>query len=352
MTSQVRLENLSKSYSHNNRVLNNINLDIQQGEFVALLGSSGCGKTTALRLIAGFLTPDEGKVIIGGKDVTFVPPNKRNTAMVFQSYALFPHMSVADNIGFGLKMHKVLAEEAQRRIEDILKATHLSQLADRHPRQLSGGQQQRVALARALVMHPDVLLLDEPLSNLDAKLRHEMRVEIRLLHERLGLTTVFVTHDQEEALTLADRIMVMNKGEIFQSGTPSEVFEHPRAYFVADFTAVRNFFRGSFSNKAFVTNSGLTIACANDNPAAEMIGIRPNKIFIDPPRTGEFSNRFSTRLKITTYLGSTIELLLVINDGEEVVVEMPATVFEEKGYRRGDMLEIGWRERDMLYLEA
>ena len=206
MSNEVILNNVSKAYG-NNLVLNKLNLCVKDGELVSLLGSSGCGKTTALRIIAGFLTADTGRVMIGDTDCTYMPPNKRNTGMVFQSYALFPHMSVKENVGFGLKIQKTPSTEAALRIKEILMTTRLEEFADRYPRQLSGGQQQRVALARALVVRPRVLLLDEPLSNLDAKLRHEMRVEIRMLHEKYGLTTIFVTHDQEEALTMSDRIM-------------------------------------------------------------------------------------------------------------------------------------------------
>lgn len=354
MPSQIVLENLSKSYG-NQKILDNINLTIKKGELITLLGPSGCGKTTVLRLIAGFLTPDNGRVIIGGKDVTNVPPNKRNTSMVFQSYALFPHMTVNDNIGFGLRMHNVPKGEAKIRINEMLKATQLEIMGERYPRQLSGGQQQRVALARALVMRPDVLLLDEPLSNLDAKLRHEMRVEIRLLHENLGLTTIFVTHDQEEALTMSDRIIIMNQGDICQSGSPSEVYENPKTKFVADFTAVRNFFKGKLKDNIYQTDTGLNIICEKGRITSDqnkIIGVRPNKISINPPNTNEYVNRFKATLKIATYIGNITEIIAVINDKDKVIVELPSVEFRTMNLKRGDEIIVAWKTEDILYFTS
>ena len=351
MPTDVRLENVTKSYGPQT-VLRNLNLDVREGELVALLGASGCGKSTALRIIAGFLTPEEGRVLIGGQDYTYKTPNQRNTSMVFQSYALFPHMSVRENVAFGLKMHKVEKSQIKPMVDEILSAVRLEELGERYPRQLSGGQQQRVALARALVMRPDVLLLDEPLSNLDAKLRHEMRVEIRLLQERYGLTTIFVTHDQEEALTMSDRIMVMNKGVICQSGTPKEVFERPRSRFVADFTAVRNFMRGDFLEDKFVTRSGTEIRAGDSSraPGTSCLGIRPGKIALNPPDSDAYANVFRGTVKIATFLGDKVEVLAVLPSGEEFILEVPTMAWDESRYEKGKEIVFGWKSEDMLYL--
>jgi putative spermidine/putrescine transport system ATP-binding protein len=345
----IILENLSKAYGANN-ILNGLDLTIEKGNLAAFLGPSGCGKTTVLRLIAGLTPLDRGRIIINGRDITAVPPNKRNTAMVFQNYALFPHMTVADNIGFGLKMHSVPQEEAAERIEKIIDTTRLRGLEARFPRQLSGGQAQRAALARALVMNPEVLLLDEPLSNLDAKLRREMRVEIRLLHETLGLTTIFVTHDQDEALTLADRIVLMHDGKIVQNGSPREIFENPQSYFAADFTAVRNFFTGAFEEDGvFVTNGGLRINCAVRDETKNMLGIRPNKIVINPPDPENFQNLFKAAIRLSSYRGNVMDVLADLN-GSEILVEVPAISYDDR-LKRGGGITLAWRSRDSILLE-
>src|SRR2546430_7675055 len=212
-----------------------LSLTVDKGEFVSLLGPSGCGKTTTLQMIAGFVEPSAGTILLAGRDLTTIKPAARGLGIVFQSYALFPHMTAAENIAFGLEMRRVAKAEQTRRVEDVLALVGLTGLSDRYPRRMSGGQQQRVALARALVIRPDVLLLDEPLSNLDAKLREEVRIEIRELQRQLGLTTIMVTHDQEEALTVADRLVVMAAGEIRQIGRPTEIYQSPATAFVADF---------------------------------------------------------------------------------------------------------------------
>ncbi len=231
---RIRLVDVVKRFGKFTAV-DHVNLDIPEGTIFTLLGPSGCGKTTTLRLIAGFELPDEGRIYFDDEDVTFKKPYERNTAMVFQNYALWPHMKVYDNIAFGLKIRKLPKEEIDRRVKWALELVGLQGLEDRYPSQLSGGQQQRVALARALVVEPRVLLLDEPLSNLDAKLRVKMREEIRSLQRKLGITTVYVTHDQEEAMVLSDKIAVMNRGRVLQVGTPKEVYNNPANLFVATF---------------------------------------------------------------------------------------------------------------------
>src|SRR5437762_4142314 len=258
---RLELINLSKLYGEHAAVAG-VTLDVADGEFLVLLGPSGCGKTTTLRMIAGLIEPSGGSATIGGTDVTYLPPWRRNTGMVFQSYALFPHMTVAENVAFGLEMRKISNPEIATRTKEVLRMVRLDGYAERLPRQLSGGQQQRVALARALAVRPDVLLLDEPLSNLDAKLREEVRVEIRELQRQLGLTTVMVTHDQEEALTMADRLVVMNEGSVCQVGTQRELYEKPADRFVAGFVGRSTFLDGTLESPGrFRTDGGLGLVC-------------------------------------------------------------------------------------------
>jgi iron(III) transport system ATP-binding protein len=241
----VNIKELSKIYvgSNNNefKAVDDISVDIKAGEFVTLLGPSGCGKTTTLRMIAGFEIPTSGEIYLGGDKINNLPPDKRDTAMVFQTYALFPHYNIYDNIAYGLKLKKLSKEEIKEKAAKIIDLVGLNGMETRYPNQLSGGQQQRVALARALVMEPGVLLFDEPLSNLDAKLRVYMRTEIRKIQKKVGITAVYVTHDQSEAMSLSDRIIIMNKGKIEQVGTPKEVYYTPSTEFVADFIGTANF---------------------------------------------------------------------------------------------------------------
>jgi len=246
--SNLRIENLTKKFD-DVLAVDNISLNVADGEFVTLLGPSGCGKTTTLRTIAGFYHPDEGEIYFGDKIMNNIPPNKRNTAMCFQSYALFPHMTVWDNISFGLKMQKIPLEEQKARIAKVLGMLSLEKLDKRKPGQLSGGQQQRVALARAIVTEPQVLLFDEPLSNLDAKLRVQVRVEIREMQKRLGITSIYVTHDQDEALAISDRIVVMSQGKIEQIGDPYTIYRNPETSFVAGFIGLANIFEGTIVQK-------------------------------------------------------------------------------------------------------
>src|SRR5919204_2319422 len=237
------VEDVSKSFGGAPAV-DGVSITVRSGEFYSLLGPSGCGKTTTLRMIAGFERPDAGRVMVGGQDVTGVPPNRRNVNTVFQHYALFPHLTVARNVGYGLRQRRLDRETSERRLEAALQTVRLTELRDRYPRELSGGQQQRVALARALVNEPSALLLDEPLAALDFKLRKAMQVELKKLQERVGIAFLYVTHDQEEALALSDRIAVMNRGRILQEGTPEEIYDRPTSRFVADFIGQTNFFEG------------------------------------------------------------------------------------------------------------
>ena len=301
----LSLRGLVKRYGASTAV-ERVDLEVAEGEFVALLGPSGCGKTTTLRMVAGFVEPTEGTIAIAGRDVTRAPPHARDTGMVFQSYALFPHMTVAQNVAFGLEMRKVGRAERDARAAEALKLVQLDGLADRLPRQLSGGQQQRVALARALVVNPAVFLLDEPLSNLDAKLRAEVRLEIRALQRRLGLTTLFVTHDQEEALTMADRLVVMEKGRVRQVGSAEELYEHPADAFVAGFIGRSNFFRGAPAGEGlFRTTGGALLPCdTRDAPAGPVVmALRPERVTLTP---GEGAG-VAARLAAVTYLGAQSE---------------------------------------------
>ncbi len=247
----VKLVNLTKVFADPSRpekslaAVRNVNMEVKEGEFVTFLGPSGCGKTTTLRIISGFEAPTAGEVWIAGKMVNDIPPNKRDTSMVFQSYAIFPHLSVGQNIGFGLELKERPKAEIRTEVEKIMAVMNLRDLADRRPDQLSGGQQQRVALARAIVNRPSVLLFDEPLSNLDAKLREQMRLEIRRIQQSFGITSIYVTHDQSEAMTVSDRIVVMNEGNIMQVGTPFEIYSRPANRFVADFIGRVNFLEGT-----------------------------------------------------------------------------------------------------------
>ena len=240
----LELQGLTKRFGEFTAV-DSMNLKAAEGEMIALLGGSGCGKTTTLRMIAGFTEPTAGQILVDGKNVSTIPPYRRNIGIFFQNYALFPHMTVFENVAFGLKLQKLPKEEIRERVEHMLSLVKLTGMDKRYPRQLSGGQQQRVALARALVTRPSILLLDEPLSNLDAKLRVEMQVEIKRIQKELGITTIIVTHDHEEAVSLADRVIVMNAGHILQIGKPQEVFDRPASPFIADFMGFSTFLHGT-----------------------------------------------------------------------------------------------------------
>ena len=353
--SKLTLQNLRKSFGPTVAV-DNVSLEVPQGELVALLGPSGCGKTTTLRMIAGFIGATSGRILIGDNDVTTLPPYRRNTGMVFQSYALFPHMTVAENVAFGLEMRKVAKDERERRVEEALRLVRLEGLGHRMPRQLSGGQQQRVALARGLVINPEEFLLDEPLSNLDAKLRHDVRLEIRQLQQRLGLTTVFVTHDQEEALTLADRLVLMEKGVVQQIGTPTELYERPANLFVADFIGKANFFRGQIAGAdQFRTEAGTLIrfdAGRPIAPAATVLSVRPEKVALGAAARG-MANCFPATIDYVTYLGATTEYRLRFAGGDEITVHEQNRAYGESRPAAGNgggVVEVGWDPAACLLL--
>jgi ABC-type Fe3+/spermidine/putrescine transport system ATPase subunit len=305
--------------------VDHVSLDVAEGEFTTLLGPSGCGKTTTLRMIAGFYQPDTGDIFVRDARVTDVPAHKRNTAMVFQEYALFPHMSVAENIGYGLKMRGVAAAEATRRVAAVAELVGLAGQEAKFPNQLSGGQQQRVAVARALVVEPEVLLLDEPLSNLDAKLRVRVRTELRALQQRLGKTTIYVTHDQEEALSISDRIAVMNRGRIVQVGPPREIYYHPEDRFVADFVGLANFAPVRVTGPGRVRMGDLEFAVDRATvPGDATLVVRPETMALfDSPPVGGDRPVLRGRVKNMAFLGGLVRYWIDAA-GMEWVVDQPA----------------------------
>jgi iron(III) transport system ATP-binding protein len=282
----LRIEGVAKIYPPAPPVLDSIDITIKSGEFFTLLGPSGCGKTTLLRIIAGFLRQDSGSVVVNGEKIDHLPPHKRDVGMVFQDYAIFPHLTVAENVAFGLKARKLSKDEIETRVAESLRSVRLEPLANRLPSELSGGQQQRVGLARAMTIRPKLLLMDEPLSNLDAKLRIELREDIRDIQQRLGITTIYVTHDQEEALAISDRICVMNKGKIEQLDPPFELYRHPKTRFAANFVGTMNFLPGELSGGALTLGgqkAGLSVEGAN-GPVS--VAIRPENVVIRTQASG------------------------------------------------------------------
>jgi putative spermidine/putrescine transport system ATP-binding protein len=293
-------------------------------------------------MIAGFIEPSAGHVRLAGQDVTLLPPWRRNAGMVFQSYALFPHMTVAQNVAFGLEMRKLPRADIERRVEEVLALVRLGGYGGRLPRQLSGGQQQRVALARALAIRPDVLLLDEPLSNLDAKLRQEVRVEIRELQRQLGLTTVMVTHDQEEALTMADRLVVMNEGSVRQVGSQRDLYERPADRFVAGFVGRTTFLAGTVEAPGrFRSDGGLALACIGGNPGRAALSLRPERVEIGlQPRSG-LDNSLPGTVEFVSYLGALIDIHVRLSPGDRLVVQIAN---REGGFTPevGQPVHVGW----------
>ncbi len=314
----LSISNAVKTFG-TNTVVKGFDLSVQKGEFVSFLGPSGCGKTTVLRMIAGFERPTSGRITIDGRDVTDLAPNKRRIGMVFQAYALFPNMNVAGNIAFGLKIAGLTAAETDARVKDMLGLIGLSHLADRYPYQMSGGQQQRVALARALAPRPQVLLLDEPLSALDAKVRVSLREEIREIQRQLGITAVFVTHVQEEAMSISDRIVVMNGGRADQIGTPSEIYNHPRTRFVASFVGTMNVLRAKVDprDRHQVTVGGTAVKLAHPVETADAAGdlslaMRPEALSLAPSDARDV--RFDGTVKSVNFMGSVIRIKLAVGD--------------------------------------
>lgn len=318
---------------HAVHALNDVSVQIQKGEFFTLLGPSGCGKTTLLRLIAGFETPTAGQILLNGKDITELPPNDRPVNTVFQSYALFPHMSVAQNIGFGLQMLGRSKSDVDAAVEKMLALVQMESFAGRKPQQLSGGQQQRVALARALAPEPEVLLLDEPLSALDLKLRKEMQRELKRLQTETGITFIFVTHDQEEALTMSDRIAVMQSGKILQVGGPREIYNNPVNRFVADFIGETNFISGRIDGGSVRLSSGDVVSAPTDGLQGDVtVAVRPEQVRIGP--IGETGSLAAT-IGDTVYFGTDTHCHLHLSDGTEIVARLQSPPSGNAGLTRG-----------------
>ena len=325
----VELKGLSKNYGQAVAVAD-VSLRIEHGQLVCLLGPSGCGKTTTLRLLAGFIEPSAGEIVVGGKVLSSpartVPPEGRNMSMIFQSYALWPHMTVAENVAYGLKIRKLDRATIDAKLSAILSTARLEALADRYPGELSGGQQQRVSLARALVVEPETLLLDEPLSNLDANLREEMRFEIRRLHDQYRYTTVYVTHDQSEAMTTADLIAVMNHGKVEQLGPPEEIYARPRSEFVARFIGGSNILRGPALDATRVSVAGTPLGTTGRTLQAGRpvtLSVRQHEVTIAPEKPQSADNHLHAVVVRQVFLGSVRDYTVALDDGTELRVTAP-----------------------------
>jgi spermidine/putrescine transport system ATP-binding protein len=347
----IRLVELTKRFEDVVAV-DNVSLEIEHGKFFALLGPSGCGKTTTLRMIGGFEEPTSGRIELGGRDVGSLPPYKRDVNTVFQSYALFPHLTIFENVAFGLRRKKLRGQELQRRVREALELVGLGLLEKRKPRQLSGGQQQRIALARALVNRPRVLLLDEPLGALDLKLRKEMQLELKGIQHEVGITFVHVTHDQEEAMTMADQIVIMDGGRIEQQGTPEELYEYPRTAFVAGFLGVSNLLYGSAVGEDRVRlEDGTEVRVPRDRLRGRtgkiQIGVRPEKL-----RLGDGEpNTLSGVVTESAYIGVSTQYLVETSAGEVTVYvqnDRPGV----NGVAPGDRLSLGWSPESTFVVDV
>ena len=316
----INLEHVSKSFG-DKVVLDDINLYIKEGEFITFLGPSGCGKTTLLRLIAGFLAPDSGVITLDGKDISELPPHKRPLNTVFQRYALFPHLDVYDNVAFGLKLRKLPSDEIHRKVARVLKLVSMTDYEDRDVNSLSGGQQQRIAIARAIVNEPRVLLLDEPLSALDLKMRKDMQIELKEMHKKLGITFIYVTHDQEEAVTLSDTIVVLNEGRIQQIGTPVDIYNEPQNEFVADFIGESNILNGTMLRDRRVSFIGHEFDCVDEgfgeNVPVDVV-VRPEDIYI---MNNTEAAQFTAKVKSCTFKGVHYEMFVETDNGCELMIQ-------------------------------
>jgi spermidine/putrescine ABC transporter ATP-binding subunit len=344
------------------RAVDGVSLDIEKGEFLTLLGPSGCGKTTILRMIAGFTNPTAGHIYLKGERIDDKPPYKRNAGMVFQNLALFPHMTAFENIAYGLKIRSYSKQDIIRNVKEVLEVVQLQGFEDRYPREVSGGQQQRIALARALVIEPDLLLLDEPLSNLDAKLRSSMRLEVKAIQERVGITTVFVTHDQIEALTMSDRLVVMNRGRIMQIGAPTETYERPRSPFVADFIGEANILSGEVTDiaeKEFIVKlegGGPLVSVARrpwdriDKAKKVHVCIRPERVHLST-KDERRQNSLSGSLEQLAYVGSGIRHYVRLDFGPRIVVDKTMEELEFHCHV-GDKIHVECPRENWILLES
>jgi spermidine/putrescine transport system ATP-binding protein len=353
----IVLDNVSRRFGELVAV-DGVSLEIAAGEFFSLLGPSGCGKTTTLRMIAGFEEPDAGRVHLDGEDVTTVSPKRRNVNMVFQDYALFPHMTVADNVGFGLRLKRIGRDEIASRTKDMLCVVRLEGLADRRPGELSGGQRQRVALARALVNRPAALLLDEPLGALDLKLRREMQLELKRIQKSTGTTFVYVTHDQEEALTMSDRIAIMDAGKVQQLADPRSLYERPQTSFVADFIGTSNALQLVVSKREadlavveLADGARICVRCESAPGDSVQITVRPEKIRIGGPDDDATRSRVRGTVVERIYLGSLSQVLVEFATGERLVVHELNDDFVST-VEAGDPIELSWAARHSLLVDT
>ncbi|TIQ76666.1 ABC transporter ATP-binding protein [Mesorhizobium sp.] len=345
----LAIDRVSKNFGRVTAV-DGISLDIRENEFFALLGPSGCGKTTLLRMLAGFETPNHGRILLDGRDIARTPPNKRPVNLMFQSYALFPHMSVRANVSYGLEMERLPAKEIRSRVDAILATTELVAFADRKPEQLSGGQKQRVAVARALVKRPRLLLLDEPLGALDKKLRGAMQLELKRLQHEVGITFVIVTHDQEESLVMADRMAVLRDGKLLQCDTPHAVYEHPADRFVADFIGVMNFVPGKATADGVMAADGTRIVGTVPSPlasgAAAVASVRPERIRLFP--SPETANRIAGTVEALAYHGLDLQLhVRAALSPKPFLVRVTADAADRRPVSSGDAVELGWDAADV-----
>ena len=316
----IEIKNVSKSFG-DKCILRDVSISVKQGEFLTLLGPSGCGKTTLLRMIAGFGSPDSGEILINGTDITDMPPHERPVNTVFQRYALFPHLDVYENIAFGLKLQKVPSDEIEKRVRKVLKMVSMTDYEDRDVDSLSGGQQQRVAIARAIVNQPKVLLLDEPLSALDLKMRKDMQIELKEMHRKLGITFIYVTHDQEEALTLSDTIVVLDNGDIKQIGTPTDIYNEPQNAFVADFIGESNILNGKMIKDKLVEFAGHEFECVDEGFGENVdvdVVVRPEDIYITNKVE---SAQFTAKVKSCTFKGVHYEMFVDTDKGYELMIQ-------------------------------
>lgn len=347
MTALLQIRAISKAFG-TVLAVDDVSLDIAENEFYALLGASGSGKTTLLRMLAGFETATSGQILLDGKDISNTPPNKRPVNLMFQSYALFPHMTVRGNIAYGLEMERLPRPEITARVDDILGVIELTQFADRKPDQLSGGQKQRVALARALVKRPRVLLLDEPLGALDKKLRGAMQLELKRLQHEVGITFIVVTHDQEEALVMANRIAILRDGKLLQSGPPREVYEHPVNRFAADFIGVMNFFPGVADAMGLLANDGTRIIATSQTNGPAVAAVRPERIRLTP---GE--NTLSGTVTALAYHGLDLQLHVQTKASPKpVIIRLTADMAEAQSPNIGDPVTLGWSAKDTRIFPA
>jgi putative spermidine/putrescine transport system ATP-binding protein len=354
----VKFETVDKSYDGETLVVKNLNLDIAKGEFLTMLGPSGSGKTTCLMMLAGFETPTSGEIYLDGEPISNIPPNKRGIGMVFQNYALFPHMTVKENLMFPLEVRRISSDEITKKVNSALEMVELQDFGNRMPLQLSGGQQQRVALARALVFEPRLVLMDEPLGALDKNLREQMQYEIKHIHERIGITVVYVTHDQSEALTMSNRIAVFNDGKIQQISSPDVLYEKPTSAFVAQFIGENNQLKGKVesidgNNCVVVTETGEKIHAlkvnVNNIGDKSLISLRPERVAINSSE--KFENNFDAKVKELIYLGDHIRTRLEICGNDQFIVKVPNS-YASGNLKESEIAKLSWKSEDSRALEA